>query len=95
MHSNIKLYVTKHCARAWTEFMSIRFVVGIVSRAPSNCAEVGNFLIGITTISFLKTNQICVISGFHRGVKETFWDVTQRSLVVTDFSGHPVGPICP
>jgi hypothetical protein len=95
MHSNTEFYVTKHRPRAWTEFMSIRFVVGIVNRAQSNCIEIVNFLTGIATISFLKRNQICVITGFHRSVQETFWDVMQRALVVTDVSRKPVGPICP
>jgi len=94
MQSNIRSYVTKHRARAWTVFVSIRFVVGIVSRAPSNCIETGNFLTGIATISFLTRNEICVIAGF-QSVQEICWDFLQRTLVVTDVSGQPVCPICP
>ena len=40
-----------------------------------------------------KLSEVCVISGFRRGVRDSlFWDVTQRRLAVTDVSGKPVGP---
>ena len=40
-----------------------------------------------------KLSEVCVISGFRRGVRDSlFCDVTQRRFVVTDVSGQPVGP---
>jgi hypothetical protein len=94
MYSNVKFYVTENRARAWTVLLSIRFVVGTVNRTQSNCIEMGNFLNGIATISFLTRNQICVIACF-QSVREIRWDFMQRTLVATDVSEQTVGPICP
>jgi hypothetical protein len=39
-----------------------------------------------------KLSEVCVTSGFRRGVRDSlFLDVTQRRFVVTDVSGQPVG----
>jgi hypothetical protein len=40
-----------------------------------------------------KLSEVCVISGFRRGVRDSlFCDVTQRRFVVIDVSGQPNGP---